>query len=117
MPNIKVHNQMTPDECGYYGKITNPENLTDADKEVLERYLTGSSHIQKLYICRNGHISSIRFQYKGGFKELKGKEGKFYARLKTKKKHVLDEYTRTMRWIDLHIPYDEFEIINEYINK
>lgn len=116
MANITVHAQMTPDECGYLSKIENPEKLTQNDIDTLNKSLNNANHIKQLYICKNGSISIVRFQYKGGFKDLKDKEGKFYSRMKTKKRQLLDEISRTMKWVDLNIPWDEYEVVNEYKN-
>lgn len=116
MATIKINGMMTAEESGAMAPLQNTVNLTDVDKENLIHMLSGCTHVKRAYITRCGEISYGKFQYKGGFPEFKDKEGKFYSRMKTKIKKQLDQISRTMKNVRLHIPWDEYEIVSEFEN-
>lgn len=117
MAGLKINGQMSVNQSNAIPKIENPYNFTEKDKNTLTMVLSDCTHIEKLYVCKNGHISHIRFQYTGGVASYKDKEGKYYARMNKTKKRGIDPHTRLDTNIRVDIPYDEFEIVNSFRNE
>lgn len=119
MPNFKVHNLMSPDESGIklYSELGNPENPSESDIEIMERFLKGNTHTPVLFICKNGSLALRKFMYVGGFPEFKEAEGKYFSRMDTKPKRVFDFSTKQYKNTNIHIPKPDYEIVGEYVNK
>lgn len=97
--------------------IENPFNLTDKDKDTLDKILAGNRHMYALYISENGHISQNKYIYEGGFDELKEYEGKYFTKMGQRPKQVFDNISKQVKSKYVTVPYaSSFMVVNEYKN-
>lgn len=99
-----------------YKNLSNPTNPTNEDIAILENYLAGNKHTRVLYITKTGGISFAKFQYIGGFPDLKEYEGKYFSRLDIREKTEYSISTKKYSSKKFYIPVPDCEIVNEYIN-
>lgn len=112
---IEVFGLMSPEEAGVLNPV-NPDKLSDVDIIQLHNIIKGSPNIKKLYITKDGGWYTSKFLYEGGFEEFTEYEGKYFARMDTRKKQAFDTEKREMVNKKFNIPIANFEIVKEISN-